>query len=385
MSFNEENEIIKIILVGSSNVGKTSLINRYHDNVFSEKIKPTIAMNYIEHIIIINNIKIILNIWDTAGQEKYRACNKLFIKDSKIVIFVYDITSKESFKDLDFWYDVIDNELRQTPYLGLVGNKIDLVENEEVAEEEAREYANKWGAYFYLLSAKDDNYKQKVDFFFKNIVKLYLNKNEKNILKMPTIRLTQFDVNTIQESNNSCCAGGKLNKNQNSLKTIFIGDKKVGKTNIIKSILGQKINKKYEHTHNTIKNKYTCNLKNDKKISVNLIDTNGDIINNNQELKNVTKNCKIYFFVFDINIRDTFNKLNNCIDEIKNNYNGQKIFINILGNETNNPSEDNNCVTDEEGKEFAKSKGGIYKKVSIEDVNSLEKIIRKNIEKYLSL
>lgn len=382
MSFSEDTQTIKIILLGSCSVGKTAIINRFHDNLFSDKIPLTIAQNYIEHIIIINKKEIKLKIWDTAGMEKYRSLNKLFIKDSKIIIFVYDITRKETFKDLDFWHDFIENELGRTPFLGLIGNKIDLFEKEEVSEEEGREYAKKIGAYFYLVSAKDENGKQNLDFFFENIVKKYLNGNKNKFEKTSTIRITQFDLNKIDESNNSCCGGGKLNKNQKSLNIIFIGEKKVGKTNIIKSLLRQKINEKYEHTHGTKKNKYICKLKNIKKINVNLIDTNGDIINNNEKLKKETKNCKIYFFVFDIKIRDTLNKLNNCIEEIKN-YKGKKIFINILGNETNESSEDDNCITDEEGKEFAKNKGGKYKRVSIKDVNTIEKIVENNVERYL--
>ena len=383
MSFAEDNQIIKLILLGSPGVGKTAIINRYYNNSFSPNSKSTIAMNYIERSIIINSKKIILTIWDTAGQEQYRSCNKLFSKDSKIVIFVYDITRKETLKDLDYWHNCIENELGQTPFLGLIGNKIDLDENEEVSEEEGREYANKLGAFFYLLSAKDENARQKIEFFFESIVKEYLNKNKIKIQKVPTIRITQFDTNSFEESNKSCCGGGKSNKKKNSLKIIFIGEKKVGKTNIIKSLLGQKINKKYEHTHHTIKNKYICKLKNNTKINVNLIDTNGDIINNNEELKKETKNGKIYFFVFDIKIKDTFNKLDKCIDEIKNKYQGKKIFINILGNETNESSEDNYCLTDEEGKAFANSKGGIYNKVSIKDVNTLQKIVEKNVEQYI--
>jgi len=81
---NDESEInndaIKIILVGNAGVGKTAIINRYYKNTFSEKMEPTISMNFIEKKLNIDGKDITLNIWDTAGQEKYRSCNKLFIK-----------------------------------------------------------------------------------------------------------------------------------------------------------------------------------------------------------------------------------------------------------------------------------------------------------------
>ena len=101
------------------------------------------------------------------------------------------------------------------------------------------------GAYFYLISAKDENAKTKLDFYFETISKHYLDKNKNRMVKMPTIKITQLDTYKIQESDDSCCMGGNTNKKQNSLKMIFLGEKKVGKTNIIKSILGQQINKQY--------------------------------------------------------------------------------------------------------------------------------------------
>ena len=68
-------------------------------------------MNFVEKKIYINDKYYDINIWDTAGQEIYRSCNKLFIKNSNIVIFVYDITNKKTFVELDYWYKIIEDEL----------------------------------------------------------------------------------------------------------------------------------------------------------------------------------------------------------------------------------------------------------------------------------
>ena len=131
----EEKTILKVILVGNAGVGKTAIINRFYKNSFTENMLPTIAMNYIEKKIIIEGQKIYLSIWDTVGQEEYKSCNKLFIKNSNIVILVYDITRKISFNDLDYWHETIENELGENPYLALAGNKVDLIEEEEVNKE----------------------------------------------------------------------------------------------------------------------------------------------------------------------------------------------------------------------------------------------------------
>ena len=165
-------EEIKLILVGDSGVGKTSIINRYYLNTFNSSMDSTQSMNFIIKDILINGKNIQLNIWDTLGQEKYFSCNKLFIKNSNIVILVYDITRKDSFKNLDIWYDSINTELGKDYYLGLVGNKFDMVEEEEVSEEMGIEKGKEWGAYFSLLSAKAD--KEGIDNYFEELVQGYL-------------------------------------------------------------------------------------------------------------------------------------------------------------------------------------------------------------------
>ena len=91
-------------MVGNSGVGKTSIINRYYLNEFLSYVDSKSTMNFIQKNVSIIGRNLTLNIWDTGGQEKYRSCNKLFVKNSNIVIFVYDITTQKSFTDLGFWY-----------------------------------------------------------------------------------------------------------------------------------------------------------------------------------------------------------------------------------------------------------------------------------------
>ena len=88
---------IKIILLGEPGVGKSSLINVYNGDPFSENIPSSIQSSFISKRLTINEKIYDIQIWDTAGQERFRSINKIFIKDSHIVIFVYDITSRKSF------------------------------------------------------------------------------------------------------------------------------------------------------------------------------------------------------------------------------------------------------------------------------------------------
>ena len=89
----------------------------------------------------IDGIKFIVKLWDTIGEEKYRQLTKLFFADSKILIFVYDITSIESFKGIESWYEEIIESIGDDIIKGIVGNKIDLFENEAVNEEDDEKYA----------------------------------------------------------------------------------------------------------------------------------------------------------------------------------------------------------------------------------------------------
>ena len=152
---NQQNHLeIKVILVGNSGVGKTNLINILIGQKFQSVALTTSASAYVEKEITIDNNKYYLEIWDTAGQEKFNALTKVFIKESKIVIFVYDITSKQSFDDIKFWVNMVKEVLDDNVIFGLAGNKKDLFLNENVTEEEGIQKAKELGAIFKLTSAK---------------------------------------------------------------------------------------------------------------------------------------------------------------------------------------------------------------------------------------
>ena len=153
---NLEEEEIKVILVGESGTGKTSLINTAIGLKFEEGVElSTSTSTFVSKMIKIGGKTYALNLWDTIGQEKFRSLTKIFIKDSKIVIFVYDITRLDSFKELDYWFKTIQEVLGDSAVLGIVGNKQDLFTREEVKEEVAEKYAEDKKVLFKLTSAKN--------------------------------------------------------------------------------------------------------------------------------------------------------------------------------------------------------------------------------------
>ena len=170
---NNAEEEIKVILVGESGTGKTSLINATMGLPFKESLESTTANSFSSKKITVGSKQYILNLWDTIGQEKFRSLTKIFIKDSKIVLLVYDITRLNSFKELDFWYKMIRDILGDDIIVGVCGNKQDLFAREQVKEEEGRKYAEERNISFKLTSAKNPLSFNK---FLDELVKQYTEK-----------------------------------------------------------------------------------------------------------------------------------------------------------------------------------------------------------------
>jgi small GTP-binding protein len=157
MADDNDPDSIKIILIGDSGAGKTNLITVAAGYEFNSNSLTTRACSYIQKKYTINNSEYKVNVWDTIGQEKYRSLTKIFVKESKIVIFVYDITNRNSFESLPFWKKIVDELLSDTPVLGIVGNKMDLYVDEQIKSDEVEKYANEIGAKLLLTSAKTDS------------------------------------------------------------------------------------------------------------------------------------------------------------------------------------------------------------------------------------
>ena len=194
---DENDNGIRIVLLGETGGGKTNLINAYFDLGFNSNSSSTVSAESCEGLIEIKEKKYPICIWDTAGQEKYRSITKIFIKGAKIVIFVYDITEENSFQNLDFWVKSVEEVLGKDIILGLVGNKIDLFYNQKIKTEEGKKYAEEIGALFCETSAKEDQAGFKA--FVKQLVEKYL--QEKNLLT------DEKNINLKKTKNNEkkCC------------------------------------------------------------------------------------------------------------------------------------------------------------------------------------
>ena len=170
---------LKTILVGESSVGKTAMITQFVQESFIENYLPTYATEKsIKEVTFQSEGKEIsktLEIWDTVGQEKMRAVNKIFMKEAKIVILVYDITKQKSFDELkNYWYDqVIGINNKEKISIAVVGNKSDLYEEQEVSSDIGKEYAKEINALFFESSAKDN---ESICLVFNSLTKDYYEK-----------------------------------------------------------------------------------------------------------------------------------------------------------------------------------------------------------------
>ena len=185
---SEEESGIKVILLGESSVGKTSLIKVAIGKKFNSSELTTYSANYSIKKFNYNGKEYTFNLWDTIGQEKYRALTKMFFKDSKIIILVYDITSEKSFMELEYWYNQVVNELgKEGYYLAIVGNKKDLYNQEKIKEDQGKKFAESKKAKFKLTSAKDDplSFNSLLEQMFKEFIdnnKDYLNNIKKTAI-----------------------------------------------------------------------------------------------------------------------------------------------------------------------------------------------------------
>ena len=165
----------KVVLLGEPEVGKTKIIKQFARYAFDEE--SSISSQFCSKIVNIPDTDkaIRFDLWDTAGQEKYRSLAKIFYKDAKIVIFVFDMTLKSSFEALqNYWYEQVKSNCREDSIFVLVGNKLDLFNYCQVKENEAKEWADSIEAMYCETSAKEN---VGIDELFEKIGKKILDPN----------------------------------------------------------------------------------------------------------------------------------------------------------------------------------------------------------------
>ena len=171
---------LKIIILGSSEVGKTCILNRYFHNEFKENLLSTIGIDFQTKFFRFEDQKIKANYIDTAGQEKFRAISVNYLKGTDGVILVFDITKKETFELLETWLKELRDTNKSDVSKVLIGNKSDLAEKRQVSIEEANTLAESMKCKYYEASAKTgENINEALDEIAKIAYNYYINNEDR--------------------------------------------------------------------------------------------------------------------------------------------------------------------------------------------------------------
>ena len=152
---NEDYEFIfKVLLLGNSNVGKSSLFLRFIDDIWNDTFVPTIGVDFKIKTFNIDNKKIKMQIWDTAGQERFKNIIASYYRGAHGILLIYDVTDKDSFKNLSNWLIEIEKNSSKNVLKVLIGNKTDLEEKRVISYNQAKEFADSYGLKYIETSAK---------------------------------------------------------------------------------------------------------------------------------------------------------------------------------------------------------------------------------------
>ena len=197
----------KLITLGDSMVGKTSLILRFLENLFTPNYLSTIGFDLKKKMVKLDNgEKIKLVIYDTAGQERFKSLSRNYIKKADGILVVYDITNKQSFINVENWIKCAREEITKKIPMFLVGNKSDMDDLRVINQEDGENLSEQFGLKFYETSCKNGNNVEKC---FKDLAKeLY------EVLKLNEEKLNRE---------------GNVGSNKNSDKKVTLDEKKIAK------------------------------------------------------------------------------------------------------------------------------------------------------------
>jgi small GTP-binding protein len=210
----EEDFIFKICILGDIGTGKSSLLNRLCNNQFMLMYSSTIGVDFkIYHTYLEDhNVNIKLQIWDTAGQEKFLSIVRTYFRKMSGCIIVYDVTNLRSFNNLEKWIDELYQNCSKIPIIAVAGNKIDLNKQREVESKQLKEWVSKQenDIIYHEISVKND---ENINSIFKDLTqqiyeKLVINNNpedyeEYDIKKTPhKFRIKEKSIKNPQKK---CC------------------------------------------------------------------------------------------------------------------------------------------------------------------------------------
>lgn len=330
----DDMEEIKMILLGEAGCGKTSIISRYALDRFDPNYFTTYSNTFLSKIFEYKGKNYNINIWDTVGQEKFRSLTKIFIKGTKICLFVYDITNKHSFDELKFWLEQGKQIADKDVVFGMAGNKSDLIIRQQVPDKIAMNFANENNIIFGLTSAAKN--KSSVDDLINRLLIKYIeNKNPNNSEEVAEEAKIKLDSSAASEKKRDKCSFREFTRNlfsfkkketkkenekkiwsfiskpndkkaTDKIKICLVGDINIGKDNLCKIMFNEKYidNKQDEEKKNKKYSKTLCYNGKYFDAEINdLAEGEGDT--------NLIQNSDIIICLYAVNNENSYNDLIN--------------------------------------------------------------------------
>ena len=197
--------IFKVLLLGNSNVGKSSLFLRFVDDIWNDTFVPTIGVDFKIKNLEIDEKKIKMQIWDTAGQERFKNIISSYYRGAHGILLIFDVTDKESFKNLSNWLIEIEKNGNKNVLKLLIGNKTDLEDKRVISYNQGKEFADTYGLKYIETSAKKNmNVKEAFETLGRELMSMNIDKKTSNQKQNKKISVSKAqDLNL--EKQGGCC------------------------------------------------------------------------------------------------------------------------------------------------------------------------------------
>eukprot|EP01016_Furgasonia_blochmanni_P057196 TRINITY_DN988_c0_g1_i1.p2 TRINITY_DN988_c0_g1~~TRINITY_DN988_c0_g1_i1.p2 ORF type:complete len:286 (-),score=50.37 TRINITY_DN988_c0_g1_i1:238-1095(-) len=211
---NNYDHAVKLLMLGESGVGKSSLLLRFAEDKFSSTFLTTLGVEYKQKVIQVNNSNTLVQVWDTAGQERFRTITPIYYRSVDGVILVYDVADRHSFESVSYWIKNLQDYGDPNIITILVGNKADLVERKHVTTEEGVRTAEGFKMNFVETSAKNNS---GVNETFAKITEQILERRMRNAIEDSPGKPSNSPTEDLSASR---VGGQKLTLNNSSMKSI---------------------------------------------------------------------------------------------------------------------------------------------------------------------
>ena len=313
----------KVVLVGDTKTGKSCILSQYIQGKFDRNMPSTIGAAFLTTVNQSQSQNIRFQFWDTAGQEKFRSLAPMYYRSVKIVVLVYDITNRQSFYHLEGWLSEV-REKAVDAKIVVVGNKTDLQEQRQVTTIEGRSFSTQNNAcYFCEISAKN---KTNLNELMDKIAEISITSNKEVEIK-PMIN-TEYKA---------------------TIKTVMIGDTKVGKTSIVSKITKDTFDQACESTYGVESSIINYRMNTNENVLIHVWDVSG------QEkfrsiITTLIRSVDSVVLVYDITNRESFDNLKSYLSDVRENAPKDVVII-VVGNKSD--LENERKVSTEEGRSFS--------------------------------